>query len=458
VDTYPYFQIFTLPTAAQAGGVPSGTEHYYSFDMGMVHFICLDSMTADRSTNGPMATWLQTDLLATTNRWLIAFWHHPPYSKGSHDSDTETELMEMRQNFNPIIEAGGVDLVLSGHSHSYERTFLLNGHYGLSSTLTSNMIVDAGSGREGLGSTAYVKPENTFGPPIANRGAVYVVAGNAGHISAGPLNHPAMYISLNVLGSMVLDITSNRLDAIFLRETGVTNDYFTIRKDNFPPVASNLDFVVSADTTTNLTLTGFDINRQPLTFVTDSTAADGLVFGLVSTNGSFNFMPAHGFAGTNTFVYHVFDGQTNSPTATVNIRVIAPSDSNHNGLPDAWEAAYGVSDPNADDDNDGVSNLQEYWANTNPTNAASYLRLVSIDSMPSNHVAIAWEAAGGTRYRVSFTDDLQKPFTDIVRSVVEEMHPGPYGTPALVTFTDDFSLTGGPPAGGMRFYRIRVVQ
>ena len=42
VDTYPYFDIFTLPTAGEAGGVPSGTEHYYSFDLGMVHFICLD--------------------------------------------------------------------------------------------------------------------------------------------------------------------------------------------------------------------------------------------------------------------------------------------------------------------------------------------------------------------------------------------------------------------------------
>ena len=87
VDTYPYFDIFTLPTAGEAGGVASGTEHYYSFDLGMVHFICLDSMTADRATNAAMAVWLRSDLAVTTNRWLIAFWHHPPYSKGSHDSD-----------------------------------------------------------------------------------------------------------------------------------------------------------------------------------------------------------------------------------------------------------------------------------------------------------------------------------------------------------------------------------
>ena len=57
-----------------------------------------------------VATWLRTDLAANTNRWTIAYWHHPPYSKGTHDSDSiyETELSEMRQNFNPILEAGGV--------------------------------------------------------------------------------------------------------------------------------------------------------------------------------------------------------------------------------------------------------------------------------------------------------------------------------------------------------------
>ena len=40
-------------------------------------------------------------------KWVIAFWHHPPYSKGSHNSDTETELVQMRQNALPILESYG---------------------------------------------------------------------------------------------------------------------------------------------------------------------------------------------------------------------------------------------------------------------------------------------------------------------------------------------------------------
>jgi hypothetical protein len=222
----PYFDIFTLPTNGEAGGIASGTERYYSFDYGDIHFICLDSMTSDRSTTGPMLTWLRADLAQTNSRWIVAFFHHPPYSKGSHDSDDETELMQMRQNALPILESAGVDLVLAGHSHSYERSYLLDGHYGQSTTFTGSMTKNGGSGRvDGTG--AYRKRTDGNG---ANEGAVYTVAGSSGSTAGGRLNHPAMFISLNNLGSVVLDFDGNQLDVKFLRETGAVVDYFTIVK------------------------------------------------------------------------------------------------------------------------------------------------------------------------------------------------------------------------------------
>jgi hypothetical protein len=39
--------MFTFPRNAESGGVASGTEHYYSFDFGNIHFVCLDSMTGE---------------------------------------------------------------------------------------------------------------------------------------------------------------------------------------------------------------------------------------------------------------------------------------------------------------------------------------------------------------------------------------------------------------------------
>jgi len=275
----PYFAMFTLPTSAQAGGVASGTEKYYSFDYANIHFICLDSMTSDRSANGPMATWLRADLASTTRQWTIAFWHHPPYSKGSHDSDTDPILAEMRQNILPILEDAGVDLVLAGHSHSYERSYLIDSHYGLSSTFTNAMKKDGGSGRTD-GTGAYNKA--TLGPG-QHEGAVYAVAGSSGQIAGGTLNHPAMFISLNNLGSMVLDVNGNTLDAKFLRENGAIADYFTIVKGTVAPVIpaapSNLVATTFSSSQINLTWTD-NANNENGFKVEQST--DGINFAQVA--------------------------------------------------------------------------------------------------------------------------------------------------------------------------------
>ncbi|MBL4810048.1 MAG: metallophosphoesterase family protein, partial [Phycisphaerales bacterium] len=229
-QTGVYFDIFSLPKNAQAGGVASGTEAYYSFDYANIHFICLDTSETSYIIGSPMLTWLASDLAATTQQWAIAYFHHPPYSDG-HDSDTEANLIRVRQNIVPILEAAGVDLVLSGHSHSYERSYLLNNHYGLSATLTPEMLVDAGDGRED-GDGPYTKSAPGLSP---NSGTVYAVAGNAGFITPQTLNHPAMYTSMVKPGLMVIDITSNRLDAISINDEGIINDYFTILKAPTPP-------------------------------------------------------------------------------------------------------------------------------------------------------------------------------------------------------------------------------
>jgi len=122
----PYYDAFVMPRRAEVGGLASGTEAYYSFDWANIHFICLNSHDVDRKPGGPMAKWLKADLEKAKADWLIAFWHHPPYTKGSHDSDKEKDMTEMRHDIMPIIESGGVDLVLAGHSHIYERSMLID--------------------------------------------------------------------------------------------------------------------------------------------------------------------------------------------------------------------------------------------------------------------------------------------------------------------------------------------
>jgi len=228
----PYFDIFTLPSEGEAGGVASGTEAYYSFDHANIHFICLDSDDSPVSPNSPMLRWLEDDLAVTDQDWIIAYWHHPPYAKGGMNSDVETHGTLMRENVLPVLEAYGVDLVLSGHDHSYQRSFLVNGHYGLSTTFTPEMALNGGDGRE-AGDGAYQKPDGL----VPNRGAVYTVAGSSASSGPGPFDHPTTVIGLDQLGSVVIDVDGARLDAAFVTDTGAVVDAWTLIKgaDEVPP-------------------------------------------------------------------------------------------------------------------------------------------------------------------------------------------------------------------------------
>lgn len=225
-QTGPYYDIFSFPTQGESGGIASGTEAYYSFDYANVHFVSLDSYDTDTTPGSPMFDWLAADLGATSQPWIVAFWHHPPYSKGTHDSDTSTTQTRMRVNALPILEAHGVDLVLTGHSHTYERTFLLDSHYGLSDSLGPAMIVDSGDGRPD-GDGAYVKPH---GSGVAHGGTVYIAAGNASSVDPAPLDHEAMFLSTSQLGSIVLDVDGDRMDVSVVRDDGALLDYFSITK------------------------------------------------------------------------------------------------------------------------------------------------------------------------------------------------------------------------------------
>ena len=225
--TGPYFDMFSLPTAAQAGGVASGTEAYYSFDHANMHFIVLDSQSASNAPGSPMMLWLEADLQATTADWVIAFWHHPPYSKGAlHDSDVEANEINMRANVLPLLEGYGVDLVLCGHSHSYERSHLLDGHYGFSNTLAASMVLDSGDG-DPAGDGAYRKASIA---PTPHEGAVYVVAGSSSEVRTATLNHPVMEVGLLELGSLVLDVDGDTLRGTFLNSLVQTTDTFTLVK------------------------------------------------------------------------------------------------------------------------------------------------------------------------------------------------------------------------------------
>jgi hypothetical protein len=114
-----YRGIFVLPEDAGHGAYPDHAERYYSFDYGPAHFVVLDTelaFTAGARRDAQLA-WLEADLASTTRAWKVVLFHKPAYSSGrEHGSN-----LEVREAFGPILERHGVQLVLSGHEHDYER-------------------------------------------------------------------------------------------------------------------------------------------------------------------------------------------------------------------------------------------------------------------------------------------------------------------------------------------------
>jgi len=235
----PYHQIFTLPKAGEAGGVPSGTEMYYSYDYANIHFISLDSYGTESGkkifdTTSAQITWLKQDLAANTQKWTILYWHHPPYTMGTHNSDTESELVNIRDKVLRILDRYKVDLILCGHSHTYERSKIMKGHYGLEGTYSSalhNASTSSGLYDGSTNSCPYVKSTASE----QNEGIVYVVAGSAGKIGApqtGAYPHNAMQYSNSLKGgSLYLEVSGKRLDAKWIAADSMILDKFTILKD-----------------------------------------------------------------------------------------------------------------------------------------------------------------------------------------------------------------------------------
>ncbi|MDB5241715.1 MAG: metallophosphoesterase [Spirosoma sp.] len=232
----PYYKLFSMPTKAEAGGVASNSQAYFSANYGNVHIISLDSQAQQPQDQGRLydttsvqVQWLKQDLAANKLTWTIVIFHHPPYSKGSHDSDTEEQMRLLREKLTPILERYGVDLVLNGHSHGYERYYRLKGQTGLSGTFDKTKHIAENT------TARYDGSPNSCPVLTKGQGTVYVVNGSGGALAgvSPGYPHPGMVAGYRGDiggGSMLLDVTENRLDAQFIANDGSVQDKFTLMK------------------------------------------------------------------------------------------------------------------------------------------------------------------------------------------------------------------------------------
>jgi subtilisin family serine protease len=126
-------------------------------------------------------------------------------------------------------------------------------------------------------------------------------------------------------------------------------------------------------------------------------------------------------------------------------------DTDNNGLPDWWELQYfghlTGTDPNADPDHDGMSNLEEWLAGTNPTNASSCLRLIALPANKNtNAFVVRWPSVAGKYYWLERSTNLLTGFNSVVLTNIAATAP-------TNTATDTAVLPGKT-----RFYRVGVEQ
>ena len=245
-------------------------REFYSIDYENIHFIILAS-DLDYTKNSEQMKFLEDDLVKANNnskiKWKIVLIHKPMIYKDYYVKNDPglTNGVALKEGLQPTLDAYGVDMIISGHAHLYERSFPLK----FNNVLTSNE------------KSTYIDPE----------GAIHVIVGTAGadkHHNQYPQTFEEWAVVKNpdVYGFFNLRIPDdkNRLIFEFITNEGYVLDRFQIFEtdDSFK---TKLDVLSGADLT-NADLSGADLTNADLSGA-DLTNAD--LFGADLTNANLSF-------------------------------------------------------------------------------------------------------------------------------------------------------------------------
>lgn len=238
-----YKYLFTTNTRGAAGGVPSRNQLYYSADIGNLHLVVMDPWKAWLEETEDEAhipwkrqlDWLERDLRSTARQWVWVVQHFPLYCDGNYNSDTNGPLVKLRERLVPLFDEYGVDLSLTGHDHTYQRSYLLRGHSGARHTFdrAKHVVV------EDDGRTAALK--KVAGP---GSGTMHLVAGcGGGTRPAGRFTHPALVPmpankgkrGFAIPSSLVLELDGLTVRGWQVDVKGEVLDQFTVTHTNARP-------------------------------------------------------------------------------------------------------------------------------------------------------------------------------------------------------------------------------
>ena len=122
---YPNLMLENIYMPTNSTGIPG----FYSFDVGEVHFVVLFSNLeagANYSPGSPQYEWLDQDLAAATKPWKFLFFHHTIRTSSLHrhddyDFNGANDMLQLENSFGQLATKYGVQLIVTGHDHGYER-------------------------------------------------------------------------------------------------------------------------------------------------------------------------------------------------------------------------------------------------------------------------------------------------------------------------------------------------
>ena len=292
-----YFDFFGA-NATDADG-----NSYYSYDIPASnwHIVNLDSecelVPGGCDVGSPQELWLKADLAANSTKNVIALWHKPRYSSG------QTNYQAL-QPFWDDLYAAGVDILLDGHDHIYERFLPMKS-----------------------GAT----PAD---PPVADPtyGIQQFTVGTGGeeHHPLGTTLATSVVRNNDTFGIFKLTLHADSYDWVFLPMDGFT---FTDSGTGFvhgappgsnnPPVADDQTISLPAGASTGGSLTASDADSDPLTYTILTAPTKGSVTLNDATTGSFTYVALPSASGSDSFTFKANDGTADSNTATVTINLQA---------------------------------------------------------------------------------------------------------------------------------------
>ena len=123
----PWADRFATPTGTTGeDGTVGDARGNYSFDVGPVHFISIESVTETTGEPANVMTWLENDIVAAKARgvaWIVPYMHAGPITNGTNHSVNYA----LQGQLGPLFEKYGVQLVISSHDQSFERSYPLVG-------------------------------------------------------------------------------------------------------------------------------------------------------------------------------------------------------------------------------------------------------------------------------------------------------------------------------------------